>query len=684
MPTIQPDKFPAGLLAMSAESAGGVRTPFNAAFGRPTGVVIRTPVVRRMEKWAKDLCAGADKVPQAVLLVGGPGNGKSDIVEHFVTKLDEFAGCKGELINKARVLFSGISPRCVELDLAELPATVASGKDRLEIVQDASGAAAGGATTPPGELLVRDLRRIINGASGTIFLCCVNRGIVASALARASDSGDAEVSTLLEDIARSVSVSEVDYPCWPLHSDERFAVWPMDVESLVTSIDGLSPLLEIIGFAVPLDRWLPEEACAAGAMCPFHTNRRLLAKPEHQQGLVKLLGFGELASGRRRTFRDLLALVSNLLVGQEAGYRVAGRSVTPCEWAAEKVRVAADGETILVRTRALMDLIQKLYPLVLFSRWPRLQQEMRTFRSVGASAKGKLDIVHGFLQFFARYRVPAATTVARSLSEELGPLLDPVEASGEAVLVADLTVEKIEEAASYSIAQMRDLTKAHLEPLEVALLDQLVEAELALAQDALRKTDLQRLDALRTMLRIFAARFVKRALGARVGIVKDHDLLQSYSGVIGKPAELFNAAKLLQKMLNDAQGFHASLLTTFGQPSPSSDRDIRLLMSKIDVNHVAASKSDRYPANPIPRFNVGADTISVTYPLYRALREVEAGIDAASLDSEVLSLLDGIRARLAGNVVRDSDRLRDSARISFGELKGTVSFDYDLVPQRLD
>jgi hypothetical protein len=40
MPAVQPFQFPAGLLAMSAESAGGVKTPFNAASGRPTGTVI--------------------------------------------------------------------------------------------------------------------------------------------------------------------------------------------------------------------------------------------------------------------------------------------------------------------------------------------------------------------------------------------------------------------------------------------------------------------------------------------------------------------------------------------------------------------------------------------------------------------------------------------------------------------
>ncbi|MBR0804330.1 hypothetical protein JQ636_12340 [Bradyrhizobium japonicum] len=666
---------------MSAESAGGVRTPFNPASGRPTGTVILTPVVRRIERWARELCAGGNGVPQAVLLVGGPGNGKSDIVEYFVTKLDEFAGANGELVKAAGTAFSGLSPRRVELDLATFGVP---GKDRIEIVQDASGAAADGATTHPSELLIQDLRRLINGSSGTIFLCCVNRGIVASALARSSERGDVEIATLLEDIASSVSVIEVDHPCWPLQSDQRFAVWPMDVESLVTDTGDKSPLLEIVDFAVAPERWLPEESCAAGAMCPFHTNRRLLARPEHQKGLQDVLSLGELASGRRRTFRDLLALVSNLLVGQDASYRVSGRPVSPCEWAADKARLASDAETPEARTRALMELVQKLYPLVLFSRWPRLQREQAIFRSIGGAAKNKLDNIQAFLRFFSRYRAPTSTAVAKSLAEELGPLLDPVEAPSGAILGTGLTVEQVEEAASYSIAQVRDVTKAHLEPLEIVLLDRLVEAEQALTQESLRKTDLQKFEVLRAMLKIFAARFVKRSLGARIGAVKDRDLLKAYAGVIAAPAQLFSAAKLFEKILNDAQGFHASLLTTFGQPSPSRERDVRLHISKIDVSHVPAANSDKYPTNPIPRFKVGVDTISVTYPLYRALREVESGIDAASLDSEVLSLLDGIRARLAGSVVRDEDRLRNGARISFGDLKGAVSFDYDLHPQRVD
>lgn len=684
MPDIAAEEFPSGLLAMSAESSGGVRTPFNAGSGRPTGSVIHTPVVRRIEMWVKKLTSGASDAPDSVLLVGGPGNGKSDIVEHFITILDETSGCNGALIEKAKAAFSGIPPRRVVLDLQGLPSLVVPGRTHIEIVQDASSAASGGVVTPPSELLVTELKERIEGLGARIFLGCVNRGVVASAIARANSLGEQGVATLLEEVAQSVSVSATDHDCWPLVSNSRFAVWPMDMESLVLRSEGQSPFLQILEFAVNEEKWLPESQCPAGPLCPFHTNRRLLSKPEHQEGLLRILGYGELAAGRRRTFRDLLSLVSNLLAGQEASYRVGRLSVSPCEWAADRASTVQSASSMEARFKALMDLVQKLYPLVLFSRWPKLQDAMKAYRSVGSASKEKLQGVSALLQYLARYRLPVATSVSRSLAQELGPLLDPVEAPSEAELVPGLTVGRFEDVSSYSTAQAFELVSAYLEPLEVALLQFLMETEKALSEDGLRKVDAQKIETLRQAIKIFAARFTKRVLGARAGVVRDLDLLRAYLKVMKEPKELFDAAKLFKSMLNDAQGFHASLLTTFGQPSPSKERDIRLRVSSINVDHFQPVMSDKYPVNPIPRFKVGAGTVPVTYPLYRALREVESGIDPSSLDSEVLSLLEGIRARLAGTVVRDTDRLRASGEITFGDLKGPVSFDFNLVPQRAE
>src|SRR5258705_11479463 len=80
--------FPAGLLGWSGHRTGGVRRLFYAASGRPTGVVVDTPLLMRLKKWAMALGQNNENTPRIVLLVGGPGNGKTEAVEFTIQQLD--------------------------------------------------------------------------------------------------------------------------------------------------------------------------------------------------------------------------------------------------------------------------------------------------------------------------------------------------------------------------------------------------------------------------------------------------------------------------------------------------------------------------------------------------------------------------------------------------------------------
>ena len=56
----------------------------------------------------------------------------------------------------------------------------------------------------------------------------------------------------------------------------------------------------------------------------------------------------------------------------------------------------------------------------------------------------------------------------------------------------------------------------------------------------------------------------------------------------------------------------------------------------------------------------------MTYDLFKALKELERGLSPASLPRSVLALLDAIRARLAGHIVRDREA-RERPSIILGE-----------------
>src|SRR4051812_30418629 len=132
--------FPVGLLDWAGHRAGGVKRLFYEKSGRPSGEAIRTKLLDRLGAWASTVVSGAANAPRVVLLVGGPGNGKTEAVEQTVHALDYALGVNGAFESLLRDQFlsrgNAPPPRIATTDVAQLT----SGRvDReISIVQDAS------------------------------------------------------------------------------------------------------------------------------------------------------------------------------------------------------------------------------------------------------------------------------------------------------------------------------------------------------------------------------------------------------------------------------------------------------------------------------------------------------------------------------------------------------------------
>lgn len=82
-------RFPAGLVEWAGNHSGGVKRLFDDRSGRPGRELLRTRLIGKLEDWATAVGDGTAGTPRILLLVGGPGNGKTEAIEHVTKYLDE-------------------------------------------------------------------------------------------------------------------------------------------------------------------------------------------------------------------------------------------------------------------------------------------------------------------------------------------------------------------------------------------------------------------------------------------------------------------------------------------------------------------------------------------------------------------------------------------------------------------
>ena len=529
--------YPAGLLRWAGHREGGVRKPFRPESGRPAGMHVETPLTKRLRDWVQDYASATEGCPTNIILVGGPGNGKTDAMETCIELLDLKLGERGDICSAFANAFTAaeneLPPRKVIVDFSSRgPATGKDSGCSITVVQDATETGAS-ATESAEKLFLDDLKGRLGNADKGIYFCCINRGILAQAASLAHETDCTRpVLDLLDTITAAVTSGPNSPQCWPLAGFPEFAVWPMDVESLVDpkqAVDGVTAAHQIFAAALRPEMW--NEVCEAGESCPFCQNRILLSEDGALDSLVRLLRFYELGSGKRWTFRDLFSLVPYLLVGDASDLEVGGRQLSPCEWTAHQLRMSAAGSSREASGgRAPYLLASRLYYHRLFPVWPNLNRgEHHKSKSIlRSSFTTGLNAAREFFNALLSHAFSAGTSTSEiglRIRESLGVLLDPALAPSEAKLVSGkddtLAVRDLEERFSMSVRSGLELACSHMQQLERDLLNRLAEADDALAEEHFPRGKSYQARLLQASLRQFCCRLVKRSLGVRLGVCRD-------------------------------------------------------------------------------------------------------------------------------------------------------------------
>ena len=526
------NQYPAALIEWAGHHSGGVRRLFDDGSGRPSRAVVKTNLLARLERWASDFAVDKPGTPRIVLLVGGPGNGKTEAVESTIHWLDEALMSNGHIVRELTSAFSPKEgqpvPRIVRIAVGH-PGP--GPRDcTLRIVQDASVFDPLQPGKSRAQLLIEELDESVQSSQGHAYLCCVNRGVLDDALIHTIEYQLGDARLLLETITRSVSLSPDAPSCWPLDNFPAVAIWPMDAESLLVPTDSgaQSPASNLLEHATDASRWPSAGTCSAGMKCPFCQSRALLSADPHRSSLLQMLRWYELGSGKRWTFRDLFSLISYLLAGNNfSGAEVAAG---PCGWAARLVELDLRSTGLRPekeRSTAIFYLVAASYQHALFGRWDSsVARQLRIdTKDLGLEHDHVLSGLYNFLRIDRAAFIPA--TIA-PLLEGLVDVLDPALADPDAeVRVSARTsvlLRDIDARFSQSVGEGLSFIRRYhcLSAIEVELLERLAKVDGDLTASEVRRRRPAAANRIQRLLRDFSCRLVRRSLGAREAVDAVH------------------------------------------------------------------------------------------------------------------------------------------------------------------
>ncbi len=648
------------LLSWHGHAKGGVHVPFQAA-SNPIGRTIETSLVQRLRRLANDIATNPASSPRWIFLIGGPGNGKSETVQDFLSHLDTALGLGGALcqVLSQRFAPSGLIPRKVEIlpgDLGAAGAAFAAKVGRLMVVQDATATeSAHGNAANELALDLADLITTPDTPPMPVFIACANRGLLARAMNEAYRAFGNDVTKLFANLVQASSLGRDTLagpkPCWPIETDPRFACWPLDVDSLL--VGNSPPLEQALLSAVDVASWETTgqcQDCASRDLCPFRQNAEWLRDDDTRRNLLAMLRRGELARGQRWNFRDAFSLIAELVVGQWSDF---ADTVHPCEWVHQNVAAARHA---VPDSQAILSLALRLYPHAMFRGGParKAATAFLEHRSIDAQTQ---PVTLRALQAISLDGQGESTKPIREIIARDYARLDPATSTPRD---PGHPIRLIEDAFCQSVEQGRTATRQHgPATAEDSLLDVFEKAERE--WDLLGRESAVAVAAV-CLLRNIAGMIAKRSTGVRLGYHALEDLLADYEACLRDSALLRAVSTSLQPLLGNPV-FKFNLLEILGQPTADEVEPLVALQGPTTGAQALAAPSatDSSPGHDVPSIRVTEPSyrIPVTFDFFMALQLRKKGCAASSLPASVRAALDRVRHRYAGELCRKEDLFVD-------------------------
>jgi hypothetical protein len=621
------DKYPFAFKNWFSSNIGGVRLPMNNKSGRPIGDqiiegkihhLIREMIYDFKVKKGKFLC----------VLVGGPGNGKTDLME-FASEVF-FKEFNIDPIYGKETLQKGFK-------LNNRKAKFENQDFTLNLIQDASQRDAG--SMSPLESLHNDFEDL-NRTDHILTLICINRGVLENILSKSRNLLE-QISKHKELILKIHSYNNLqsvidDSKIWgDIISGINLFTWSMDFDTLFKENETINENLikELIYKSSCLNSFQKSKD-----LSPIDSSLEFLSNDVKVFNLSRLLRHSEILNGKRFTYRELFSIIAYLFHHSELEH--------------------SDYEQILLEYERIPDynLIERFN--ILFP----LYQKSTSFRFFNYFIEPKKELIDNCIKpyssnksTFLRQMFVTLSKIDSNISEIPGfisskgsSLFDPIyfednnfefeNNKGETI-----KLKKIIDKILYNQKIESDDFSKILQPIDIELIKILENIKdsycLNIDYDDFNATQLNGVDQLKTYLNNLIVSIFKRSLLFSNFYIRDKDLVQEYLELVQNDSSPF--IHVLQESLTIQNKIENSLSTNIGQTAGELKNNV------IEKSNIVNIDSLPKPINSMPssdqiiltysvRGQQNDEIIVITYNLFKSIKKNEKQIFAACLDKNYL------------------------------------------------
>lgn len=621
------DQYPFAFKNWFSSNVGGVRLPMNNNSGRPLGDqiiegkihhLIREMIVDFREKKGKFLC----------VLVGGPGNGKTDLME-FASEIF-FKEFNIDLNKGKDTLKDGfrLNNRKAKYNHDEIV---------LNLIQDASQRDPN--SQSPLDSLFNDFEEL-DHYDNVLTLICINRGVLENTLSKSKIASEpiSKHKKLISKIHTYNNLQSIinDSKIWgDVISDVNLFTWSMDFDTLFKENESINDNLikEIIEKSDCDNRFQ-----TASVLSPIESSRQFLKNEFKLFNLSRLLRHSEILNGKRFTYRELFSIMAYLFHHSEDEY--------------------VNFEIVLKDYESLpsYELIEKFN--VLFP----LYQKSTSFRFFNYFIEPKKELIDNCLKpystkdqiilkqmFYTLSKVDTnMSEIPNFISSRGSSLFDPIyfEDNNFEFLNDNEEIhllKKIIDKTLYNQSINSNDFTSFLEPIEIELIKILEGIKnsycLNIDYDDFNSTQLNGVEQLKTYLNNLIISIFKRSLLFSNFYIKDKDLVQEYLELVQNDSSAF--IHVLEESLTTNNKIENSLSTNIGQTSGELKNNV------IEKSNIATIESLPKPLNSMPssdqiiltyhvRGQADNEIIVITYNLFKSIKKNEKHIFSACLDKNYL------------------------------------------------